>query len=196
MKLEEIDGILKINGFFTDKNTVHSYLPLYEEILSSKKNSAKNVLEIGIGDFNMKNGGSILMWRNYFLGAKIHAVDRLHISRVYDKLVRDPQVELYTSVDGYNDEFVENTFVKNGTKFDFMLDDGPHTLESMKKFIQLYSGLLEDDGILMIEDIQSWDWIEELEKVVPESLKCFVHSYDLRKNKNRYDDIVFSIIKE
>lgn len=196
MKLEEIDGILKINGFFTDKNTAHSYLPLYEEILSSKKNSAKNVLEIGIGDFNMKNGGSILMWRNYFLGAKIHAVDRLHISRVYDKLVRDPQVELYTSVDGYNDEFVENTFVKNGTKFDFMLDDGPHTLESMKKFIQLYSGLLEDDGILMIEDIQSWDWIEELEKVVPESLKCFVHSYDLRKNKNRYDDIVFSIIKE
>ena len=125
------------------------------------------------------------MWRNYFLGAKIHAVDRLHISRVYDKLVRDPQVELYTSVDGYNDEFVENTFVKNGTKFDFMLDDGPHTLESMKKFIQLYSGLLEDDGILMIEDIQSWDWIEELEKVVPESLKCFVHSYDLRKNKNQ-----------
>ena len=32
----------------TDKNTVHSYLDLYQELLSSRKNSAKSVLEVGI----------------------------------------------------------------------------------------------------------------------------------------------------
>ena len=32
----------------TDKNTVHSYLPLYEKLLISKKETAKNVLEVGI----------------------------------------------------------------------------------------------------------------------------------------------------
>ena len=194
MKLEDIDNILKLNGYFTDKNTLHSYLPLYEELLNGKKNSAKNILEIGIGDFNMKNGGSILMWRKYFLNAKIYGVDKLDISRVYDILVKDPQVKLYTSVDGYDENFVKNTFVNSDIKFDFILDDGPHTLDSMKKFIELYSELLEDDGILLIEDIQSWDWIDELKNVIPEKLKPFVQTFDLRQNKNRYDDIVLAII--
>ena len=194
MNLEDIDNILKLNGYFTDKNSDHSYLPLYEELLNGKKNSAKNILEIGIGDFNMKNGGSILMWRKYFLNAKIYGVDKLDISRVYDILVKDPQVKLYTSVDGYDENFVKNTFVNSDIKFDFILDDGPHTLDSMKKFIELYSELLEDDGILLIEDIQSWDWIDELKNVIPEKLKPFVQTFDLRQNKNRYDDIVLAII--
>lgn len=194
MNLEDIDNILKLNGYFTDKNSDHSYLPLYEELLNGKKNSAKNILEIGIGDFNMKNGGSILMWRKYFLNAKIYGVDKLDISRVYDILVKDPQVKLYTSVDGYDENFVKNTFVNSDIKFDFILDDGPHTLDSMKKFIELYSELLEDDGILIVEDIQSWDWIDELKNVIPEKLKPFVQTFDLRQNKNRYDDIVLAII--
>ena len=76
-----------------------------------------------------------------------------------------------------------------------MLDDGPHTLESMKQFIKLYSQLLTDDGILIVEDVQDWGWIDILRNEVPESLKQYVKVYDLRKNKNRYDDIVFTIDK-
>jgi hypothetical protein len=38
-------------------------------------------------------------------------------------------------------------------RFDVMIDDGPHTLESMLKFIRLYSKLMTDNGILIIEDI-------------------------------------------
>jgi hypothetical protein len=76
-----------------------------------------------------------------------------------------------------------------------MLDDGPHTLESMKKFINLYSQIMTDDGILIIEDVQSWDWIDVLKNEVPENLKQFIKVYDLRPNKNRYDDIVFTIDK-
>jgi hypothetical protein len=49
----------------TDKNTVHSYLPLYQELLQGKKDTAKNVLEVGIGNFGDKNGGSIKMWRDF-----------------------------------------------------------------------------------------------------------------------------------
>jgi cyclopropane fatty-acyl-phospholipid synthase-like methyltransferase len=76
-----------------------------------------------------------------------------------------------------------------------MLDDGPHTLESMKQFIKLYSQIMTDDGILIIEDIQSFDWIEVLKNEVPEHLKKYIKIYDLRQNKDRYDDIVFSIDK-
>jgi hypothetical protein len=54
---------------------------------------------------------------------------------------------------------------------------------------------MTDDGILIIEDVQSWDWIPILINETPEHLKKFVKVYDLRPNKNRYDDIVFTINK-
>ena len=62
MNLEEI-----VDNLRTDKNTTHSYLPLYQTLLKSKKESAKNVLEVGIGDFGEKNGGSIKLWKDYFI---------------------------------------------------------------------------------------------------------------------------------
>jgi len=54
---------------------------------------------------------------------------------------------------------------------------------------------MTDDGILIIEDVASWDWIDILKNEVPEHLKQFIKTYDLRSNKNRYDDIVFTIDK-
>jgi hypothetical protein len=61
MSLEELADNSK-----TDKNVGHSYLPLYQKLLVNKKESAKNVLEVGIGDFVEKNGGSIKLWRDFF----------------------------------------------------------------------------------------------------------------------------------
>lgn len=184
-----------IDNSLTDKNTTHSYLELYEKLLNKKKETAQNVLEIGIGDFGEKNGGSVLLWKNYFKNATIYSMDILPISRVVDELLNDPRVKLYTETDGYNSDFFQNTFLNPGLKFDFMLDDGPHTLESMIKFIELYSQVMTEDGILIIEDIQSMDWIPHLKNAVPEHLKKYVNVYDLRANKNRYDDIVFTIDK-
>ena len=76
-----------------------------------------------------------------------------------------------------------------------MIDDGPHTLESMKQFIKLYSQVMTNDGILIIEDIPKWEWIEILTNETPKNLKEFIKSYDLRNIKGRYDDIVFTIDK-
>jgi len=76
-----------------------------------------------------------------------------------------------------------------------MLDDGPHTLESMKDFIKLYSQIMTEDGILIIEDVAAWEWIDILKNEVPEDLKPFIKTYDLRNIKNRFDDIVFVIDK-
>jgi len=180
---------------YTDKNTVHSYLPLYEKLLETKKNTAKNVLEIGIGDFGQKNGGSIKLWKGYFTNAIVYGLDILPKERVLDELLNDDRVVLYTSIDAYNEVFFKNNFLDKNIKCDFMLDDGPHTLESMKQFIKLYSQIMTEDGILIIEDVQSWDWIDVLKKEVPDHLKQFIKVYDLRKNKNRYDDIVFTIDK-
>jgi hypothetical protein len=183
-----------IDDSLTDKNTTHSYINLYESLLHSRKETANNVLEIGLGNFQEKNGGSIKLWRDYFPNAKIFGLDILSEDRVIDELKNDNRVVLYTSTNAYDETFVKTHL--SHIKFDFVLDDGPHTIESMIQFIKLYSQLLNDDGILIIEDVQHWDWIEILANEVPEDLKKFIYTYDLRANKNRYDDIVFVINKK
>lgn len=190
MSLEQL-----VDNSRTDKNTTHSYLPLYEELLISKKETAKNVLEVGIGPFLDSNGGSIKLWHDYFINANVYALEYLPLEMVWDEIKNKERIILYTSTDAYNEEFFINNFLNKSLKFDFMLDDGPHSLESMKQFIKLYSQIMTDDGILIIEDVQSWDWIDLLKDEVPEHLKQFIKIYDLRPNKNRYDDIVFTIDK-
>jgi len=192
MSLEEI-----VDNSRTDKNTIHSYLPLYQNLLISKKETAKNVLEVGIGDYNqgVTNGGSIKLWHDYFTNANIYALDICHLGKVWDGIKNNERIILHTSIDAYDNNFFIKHFLNKNIKFDFILDDGPHSLESMKQFIKLYSQIITDDGILIIEDVQSWDWIDILKNEVPENLKQFIKVYDLRPNKNRYDDIVFTIDK-
>ena len=49
--------------------------------------------------------------------------------------------------------------------------------------------------VLILEDIQSWDWIDIIKAEIPQELQQFVSTFDLRPNKNRYDDIVLVINK-
>jgi hypothetical protein len=185
MSLEEL-----VDNSRTDKNTIHSFLPLYQKLLVGKKDTAKNVLEVGIC-----NGGSIKLWSEYFTNATIYGLDIMNIEDVWDEIKNKENIILHTSTDAYNGDFVSENFLEKNIKFDFMLDDGPHTLESMKQFIRLYSQLMTDDGILIIEDVQSYDWFKELVNEVPLHLRKYVKLYDLRNKKNRWDDIVFTIDK-
>lgn len=174
----------------TDKNTTHCYLDLYEKLLGNKQQSAENVLEIGVG-----SGGSIKLWRDYFVNAKIHGIDTLNVISIWNDLMKDPRIKLYPLTDGYNPEFVKINLLDKNLRFDFMLDDGPHTIESLYKFIELYSPLMKPDGILIIEDVQDYAWFELLKEHVPDQLKPYIEIYDLRNCKNRYDDLVFVINK-
>ena len=53
----------------------------------------------------------------------------------------------------------------------------PAVNQSMIKFITYYSPLIADDGILIIEDVQNFDWLETLRKVVLPSLKQYIKIY-------------------
>jgi hypothetical protein len=173
----------------TDKNTVHSYLELYQQLLSHKKDTAKNVLEIGIW-----GGGSIKLWSDFFKNAVVYALDILPSDRIWDGIKNKDNIIVHSSTDAYDEAFFTSQFL-NHIQFDMMLDDGPHTLQSMIQFIKLYSQVMTDDGILIIEDVQAIEWIKQLQHAVPDHLKSFVKVYDLRHNKGRYDDIVFTIDK-
>jgi cephalosporin hydroxylase len=182
----------------TDKNTRHSYLELYENLLSKYKYTATNILEIGIGPpllisgFN-NNGGSIKLWHDYFVNAHIWAVDIIPLEDIAKDLDNNPRIHIVLS-DAYDPQGIGYSILKQ-VKFDFVLDDGPHTLESMIRFIQLYLPLVVDGGILIIEDVQDISWLDILKQHVPETYKNSVEYYDLRHVKGRYDDIVFVVKK-
>ena len=179
----------------TDKDTIHSYLGLYDDLLKHKKDTALQVLEVGICE-----GGSIKLWHDYFPRADIHAIDIMPYEKVWSELKNKDRIKIYASsalnmtrIDAYDPEWVKKTF--GGMQFDFMLDDGPHTLDSMLAFIKLYLPLLAKDGILLIEDVQDYAWFNTLKDAVSEDMGYVVKCYDMRRLKCRYDDLVFAVFR-
>jgi 8-demethyl-8-alpha-L-rhamnosyltetracenomycin-C 2'-O-methyltransferase len=182
------------NGL-TDKNTVHSYLSVYEALFAPKRLTAQRVLEIGIGPTPHQNGGSIRMWSLYFPQADIHTCDIIPLDHVHSCLLNHPRIHLHTSNNAYNMNFVTTMFTSKNMTFDILVDDGPHTLPSMLAFITMYLPLLKEDGILVIEDVQDIAWIDQLRNITPDAFKPYIEVYDRRDVKGRYDDIMFVINK-
>jgi len=170
----------------TDKNTCHSYIDTYESLFNKRRLTVSNVLEIGI-----QKGGSIKLWYDYFINANIYGIDIIEKNENINKLLQHDRIKLYTETNAYDINFVNNEFYN--IEFDIIIDDGPHTLESMIQFIQIYHKLLKKDGVLIIEDIQSIEWIQILKENTPIYLRDKVKIYDLRDIKGRWDDILFVI---
>lgn len=181
MKLADI-----VNNNTTDKNTVHSYLESYENLFAKKRLENVKVLEIGV-----MQGGSIKLWRDYFINGQIYGVDVTDIHIQETSILSDERIKLYIGVNAYDINFLN---LLQSEQFDILIDDGPHSYESMEFFVKHYLPLLKEDGILVIEDIQHWSWIDELKKHIPDTYNIRV--FDLRTNKGRYDDILFVIQKE
>jgi len=178
----------------TDKNTRHCYLDIYQNLFSEKRLNAKNILEIGISF-----GGSIKLWYDFFTNANIYGIDIANSANSdqfnWNDIINKNNIILYTSSDGYNENFFNNNIKNKNINFDIIIDDGDHNIDSMIKFIQLYSQILADDGILIIEDVQYIEWIEILKSNTPDNLKEFITIYDLRSVNNINDDILFVINK-
>lgn len=175
-----------IDDRYTDKNTTHSYLDTYENLFNKKKDTAKNILEIGIS-----TGGSIKLWHDYFTNATIYGIDIDDTRYIKADIKNNDRIKLLLNTNGYNESIPQSL----NTKFDVIIDDGPHTLESQINFIKLYSDLLEDDGILIIEDVADITHLTNLKDVTPEHLKQYIKTIDMRDVKGRFDDILFIIDK-
>ena len=196
-KCTAITSLEKLNEYIlnkhgnplTDKNSHHSYLPLYDKLLLPIKEKAKTILEIGV-----LRGGSIKLWYDYFKKATIYGLDIKDLVKI-NELKKKKRIILNLSINAYDKNFVKTNFEDKDIKFDFILDDGPHTLKSMLQCITLYSKLLKDNGILIIEDIKDIKWLQSLTNATPSHLKPYIKTYDFRKNKRRSDDIVFTIDK-
>ena len=175
-----------VDNAATDKNTTHSYLEVYEPLFAPVRDTATHVLELGIGEY----AGSLRLFRDYFSKAEIHGIDIVSKSPRWGPVLTDPRVVLHTGVNGYTPETLERL---GDLTFDILLDDGPHTLESMVFVVKHYISRLKPGGVLIIEDVQDIRWIDTLREATPEAYKPYITVHDRRSIKGRYDDILFIV---
>jgi hypothetical protein len=189
-KLLEI--IEKYNLNYTDKNTLHSYIPnLYDKLFESYKDKNNIVLEIGC-----REGHSLILWSEYFCNSMIYGIDNFDdvifsngAEKSYEYLKHRKNI---TTVIG--NAYTED-IIKELPNIDILIDDGPHTIESQIECISLYYPKINEDGILIIEDVQSFSNLEKLENYAIAKYNAKVEKIDLRNVKDRYDDLVLVIRK-
>lgn len=197
MTLREIIAHYDINGHEkdggTDKDTYHSYIELYEQLLAPFVDKAITLVEIGI-----QYGGSMLLWQDYLPKAHFVFVD--NVDSIHPKILEHVDQERVAILfeDGYDYRGADHvcSLAESGPSggIDFIIDDGPHTLQSQIDFLQLYLPWLNKGGIALIEDVQDVQWFASLEAEAEKAGSKFTFErVDLRHVKGRYDDLVFVV---
>lgn len=160
-------GTITINGltdlcrlaekYGTDK--LGFYTPIYDLLLSGRRNDVKRALEVGIGTPesmghvpNYKAGASLRMWRDYFPNAAIYGMD---INQDAFLHAMDPIGHIVTIC-------ADSTNLETDSlgRFDLIVDDGQHTFGAQLKTFQNLSRLLAPGGLYIIEDVDllaDWD---------------------------------------
>ena len=187
LKSKKIDSFEIYGG--TDKISGHSYSEIYGKHLNKYLDKKGSLLEIGVFW-----GGSAVLWNDLLPNFKLCLVDLENVMTPdnWDHLDKD-RME-YLIGDAYNEVTRNQIKEKYPDGFDVITEDGPHTLESQLKCIELYLPLIKDDGVMIIEDIIDIKNLGFLIKAVNSNYDCI--PYDNRNIKNRSDDIVLVITKK
>ena len=127
-----------------------------------------------------------------FAIAKIDNVNIVH-PKIWDLINKDNYDFLIK--DAFTDSIIEELMLEYEGGFDVIIEDGPHTLESQIFAIKNYSKLLKPNGILIIEDIQKYEYCDIIINEINKEEFKSVEIVDLRNNKNRYDDILIVVKK-
>ena len=156
-----------------DKGNLHSYIPVYEELLKPYRESG-TILEIGLAF-----GYSVRMWNEYFgKDAKIYGAD---ISIVFDTSeFKAPRVTILEA-DATKPEFLDKL---GDTKFDVVIDDGSHMPSDQITTFNLLRNRMNPGGVYIVEDILDFDSVSSAFKSLHDNCDLI----DLRTAKNRFDD--------
>jgi len=167
---------LKISPHYgTDKGEPKSYIDGYYEE-NFKKFRDKNITLVEIG---VRSGASLKLWSEYFnKSSKIYGLDNLHdkdvaLVPINDEWVSQENVE-YIIGDAYTLEIANKL-----NNIDILIDDGPHSIESHIKLLELYIPKMNAGGIIIIEDVSYSKHV--LEPYIPQYLKenFYLHDFGI-----------------
>lgn len=180
------------NQFNTDKNSRHSYLPIYQQLFNRFQNSDINLLEIGV-----LGGESLKLWSKYFSKAEIYGIDifvRVSFEDVERNLNGFNNIFL-AGVDSFNEDRLaiesrEDFLNDVGDElFHIIIDDGHHGSNSQIKTFDNFIHKLHPKGVYVIEDIKDWDGhLENVKDSLPD-----VKIVKLKDNMNGQSDNILGV---
>lgn len=152
---------MTMGGYFTrhgsDKNTFHSYGPIYDRLFPNRAN-VRSVLEVGIA-----GGQSVLAWLDIFPNARVLGIDKepCHNAQVgsTDPLVH-PLVERPARLEIVQADLREISELLNAVKdrqFDLIVEDSSHELDDNLRTLFVLYPFLAPGGIYVIEEFDCAD---------------------------------------
>ena len=167
------------SAFGSDKNTTHSYGPIYDRILDGRQGNPAPMLEIGIA-----YGSSMRAFRQFFTTATIHGIDVNPAAMI----IGDGRI--VTHCHHQVDAVAISRLGKDHGPFQLIIDDGSHDFRDVLLTYSLLINFLAPGGLYIIEDLQNPDWMD----VFHAWPRCDV--YDLRSEKGRGDDVMIVIRRD
>lgn len=173
--------------FKSDKGTTHDYINgYYSNEFTSIRTDKLKILEIGV-----HRGPSMKLLRDWFINSEIIGIDTFGDGLpegIADEIRKMGDITIIQD-DAYTQKVLD---MFEDDSLDYIIDDGPHTLDSQIYSLRNWYKKIKSGGKLIIEDIQF------LDKLVDElnSLDYIYTIFDLRENKKRFDDIIIEVIKK
>lgn len=133
----------------TDKAWKHHYLDRYQPLLPV---DPATVVELGVLD-----GASLLMWADYYPDAQVHGFDIVPCEIDHSRVTVHVQ-------DAYTFAAAEQV-----SQIGLLVDDGPHTLDSMLHVASVWSA---HAGTVVIEDIPDPAWVPQITAAFPSYFRC------------------------
>jgi len=147
----ELNRLALIYG--TDKWGQHWYTQHYERYLKPLRSRRLNVLEIGVGGYDVPFEGarSLRMWKAYFPKSRIVGID------IHDKSgLRERRIDI-RQCDQTDGRALKKLSEEYGG-FDIIIDDGSHINQHVITTFEVLFPLLRPNGIYAIEDTQTACW--------------------------------------
>lgn len=127
----------------TDKATTHQYHLVYPKFFQQLRKKPINFLEFGY-----YKGSSVKLWKEYFSPeAKLHFVDIQEI--------KNPVEDVSLHIGDQTDKNFLRKVCREHGPFDIVVDDGAHTMKSMRTTMQEMWQCIKPCGFLAIEDLES-----------------------------------------
>lgn len=142
----------------SDKSTTHPYEDFYAKLICNMNFQVRNLLEIGIGSKNKQipsnmgptgnPGASLLSWSELFPKARIVGADIDEETLIFAENIYSYQLDQTDDSSWLNFKALNTSL-----KFDLIIDDGLHSPSANLKTIKHSLSLLNDSGVIVIEDI-------------------------------------------
>eukprot|EP00241_Pyramimonas_parkeae_P021991 CAMPEP_0114286960 /NCGR_PEP_ID=MMETSP0059-20121206/6026_1 /TAXON_ID=36894 /ORGANISM="Pyramimonas parkeae, Strain CCMP726" /LENGTH=251 /DNA_ID=CAMNT_0001408015 /DNA_START=109 /DNA_END=861 /DNA_ORIENTATION=- len=147
VEAKEFERIGKMHG--TDKVSLHQYQYIYPRFLNRFRRSVAPVRMLEIGYFE---GSSMKLWRQYLPKAHISAMDIKDIPP--EQLV--PHITYHRADQTSPD--ANKAICEADGPFDIIIDDGAHTMVSIRTSLQVLLSCVKKGGYFIVEDLHTAYW--------------------------------------